>query len=429
MKRLRGRGLAATDQDLVGRASWRLGLQIGALFLVCLMVVAAVLVVTVLRSQHAQTRQLLDNAISTSHGNGRGHDADDSAPLGGVQVAVADPNGYRVSSQMPSGLPDTQVMAQVRESGVTDQRTVEIDGRRYAVRTAQHGDDTAQAVLDLADQEAEVMRLLRAIALAGGVGLLLAVLGSAWLSRRAVRPMAQALTLQRRFVADAGHELRTPLTLLSTRAQLMARRVRHATYASATTVPGLATAVNTDAAGLVEDAANLTSILEDLLAASDLRQVVTGATDVAALTREAVAAAQAYADERRIRLLTDAPEPAVIPAANRSGLYRALTALIDNALGHASAEVGITVIADPERVVIEVVDDGPGISKDAAPNLFLRFASSRDETGTDRPRHYGLGLALVDEIIRAHRGTIAAGNRPGGGAVFTIVLPRFELHT
>ena len=47
----------------------------------------------------------------------------------------------------------------------------------------------------------------------------------------------------------------------------------------------------------------------------------------------------------------------------------------------------------------------------------------------DNPAACGWFELELDEIIRAHRGTIAAGNRPGGGAVFTIVLPRFELHT
>ena len=85
-----------------------------------------------------------------------------------------------------------------------------------------------QAVASRLEQHQERERILGALALAGGAGLVLATLAAVVLARRAVRPMAQALESQRRFVADAGHELRTPLTLLSTRAQLLARRVRPA---------------------------------------------------------------------------------------------------------------------------------------------------------------------------------------------------------
>ena len=81
-------------------------------------------------------------------------------------------------------------------------------------------------MVSLLDQHQERERIIGALALAGGAGLVLATLAAVVLARRAVSPMAQALESQRRFVADAGHELRTPLTLLSTRAQLLARRIR-----------------------------------------------------------------------------------------------------------------------------------------------------------------------------------------------------------
>ena len=72
-------------------------------------------------------------------------------------------------------------------------------------------------------------------------------------------------------------------------------------------------------------------------------------------------------------------------------------------------------------------DDGPGFSAGVDSRAFERFATARDaQPGDDRARHYGLGLALVAEVVGRHRGTVDAANRPEGGAVVTVRLPRRE---
>jgi signal transduction histidine kinase len=115
------------------------------------------------------------------------------------------------------------------------------------------------------------------------------------------------------------------------------------------------------------------------------------------------------------------PAPAWVRGAV-TGLRRALVALTDNAVRHATAEVTVSVTPSGGSVIVEVADDGPGLDAQMLPRLFQRFASDTAGHGVG-PRRYGLGLALVSEIVDRHGGTVSAANRDSGGAVFRIVLP------
>jgi signal transduction histidine kinase len=72
------------------------------------------------------------------------------------------------------------------------------------------------------------------------------------------------------------------------------------------------------------------------------------------------------------------------------------------------------------EAVLEVLDTGPGIAEEDLPRLFERFFRGRT---AERTSGSGIGLAVASELIEAHGGTIAAANRPEGGAVFTVRLP------
>ena len=253
------------------------------------------------------------------------------------------------------------------------------------------------------------------------VGLALSVLLGGLLARRAVAPLATAMSRQRRFVADASHELRTPLTLLSTRAQLLERRLRAAgSTASATGGP------HEESVALVEDARRLAGVVDDLLLSASLpdqpnhREPV----DLVRLARAATGAAAAHATENGItvRPPETQAEPVVVPGAE-GPLRRVLDALIDNAVAHSRTGGHVVVrIGTGPPATLQVIDDGAGIDPELAPRLFDRFAHGTDAPATGR-RHFGLGLALVREVVVAHGGQIEAGPTPGGGATFTVTFP------
>jgi signal transduction histidine kinase len=366
---------------------------------------AAVAVLVVFRNQ----RTAADNLLATSITR-----ADDvSDPPAAVWLVVDTPTGRRSTPGTPPGLPDAEAMESVAAGGPGLTTEYRAAGREYRVRTERRGKIVVQAALDLRDSHAERARLIEAMLLATGLGVVLATGVGAWLGHRAVQPMATALAVQRRFVSDASHELRTPLTLLSTRAQLLRRRLNQG--ADTGTLRG-------DADGLVVDASRLATILEDLLIAADPGAVApTSAVNLVSLAEQAAEAAQATAGDQAVTIGCEHNAPAVWVLGTEGGLRRALTALIDNAVRHANGRVRITVSARAETAVVEVLDDGPGIDPEMLPRLFDRFVSTaRPTRGV---RRYGLGLALVSEIATRHRGTVTAENAPGAGALFRLTLP------
>jgi two-component system OmpR family sensor kinase len=416
----------AADAELRSTA-WRIGLQTAGLLLACMLVVAAVLYVSVVRSQEAQLGSSLRDAVGAA-GAGRDpdhdHDRDLDEPRGGILYAVLHDGQVRHSPDVPAGLPDLDVLRTVAATHTEDRRTVHLASGGYEVLTVPRGGDTVQVMASTFEQHQERERILGALALAGGAGLVLATLAAAVLARRAVRPMSRALEQQRRFVADAGHELRTPLTLLSTRSQLLARRVRD----TATPAGQREQLVERDAAGIVADTAALVAILEDLLTGADDRTPVPQEpVDLAGVAHAVVASAEAAAREAGVTLRTELePGPPTTVLGARTALARAVAALVDNAVDHASSRVDVRVARAGRSVVVEVLDDGPGIPSDTLPRMFDRFSSDRRPTAeTGERRHFGLGLALVSEIASRHGGTVVAENRrpPQVGALLRLTIP------
>jgi two-component system, OmpR family, sensor kinase len=392
------------------RTSLRLGLQAGLLVVGCLLVVGALVFVVYERAADHAANQLLSDTTNNI-------DSASEAPPG-VRVVVVTPRGRSVSPEMPKGLPDEGQLAATTRDHQTRQVDVVLRGDHYTVRTAAVGDRVTQAVLDRHEADEQRGRILTSLLIAGGAGVLLAALVAAWLARRTVRPMADTIAMQRRFVADASHELRTPLTLLSTRAQLLSRRLRRD--------PRVTEQVMTDVDGVVADTRTLTEILDELLTAADTRGRAEWTTvDISALVEEVAGTATAAAQKSGVALVVPAMAPAVVEGAPGS-LRRAITALVDNAVSHASSEVTIAVRTSGRHVQIEVGDDGPGIPQEIAPRLFDRFSTMRTEAPTtDGRRHYGLGLALVADVAANHQGRVEVADRGDGrsGAVFTLTLP------
>ncbi|MDR0417100.1 MAG: HAMP domain-containing histidine kinase [Propionibacteriaceae bacterium] len=252
-----------------------------------------------------------------------------------------------------------------------------------------------------------VIAVVVMLAVAGVVAM--GVVG--WLvSKRAVKPLADALTLQRHFVADASHELRTPLTVLHGRIQLLQRRLARGDDVAQTV------------AQLREDTETMNDVLNDLLLAVEGASPPGGEiTAVVPAAREAARSLQVMADQAGVHLLVKAEAEPRVDVPTRS-LIRAVVALADNAIQHAPAgsPVAVVVGAEPGWATVRVCDQGPGIPAEAAGQIFERFSHG---TETGRKRSFGLGLALVSAIAQRFAGDINIESTGPDGTVFLLRFP------
>lgn len=223
--------------------------------------------------------------------------------------------------------------------------------------------------------------------------------------------MSQQTATQRQFISDAAHQLRTPLTLLDAQIQFARQRGGHDEPLS-----DALTSMHTSSR-------KMTTLTNKLLLLAQAESVTpSGVQDEVDLTMVIAGVLEqliVLAQKRDIDLGAELEEDLVV--IGDEALTTALvTNLVDNALRYTQPGGCVTVTAqrDEDRVILRVVDNGPGISAEARSRAFERFyRASSDTEGT------GLGLAIVREIAYRQGGTVALAAGAGGiGLVVTVEL-------
>jgi two-component system, NtrC family, sensor histidine kinase KinB len=138
--------------------------------------------------------------------------------------------------------------------------------------------------------------------------------------------------------------------------------------------------------------------------------------------RAAVAPFHLQAEERRIQLVVEVPPELPSVSADPNKLPWVITNLCGNALRYTPPGGTITVRAshDGPSVLVEVLDTGPGIPKEAQARLFEKFSQRWSPAGVGMA---GLGLYIAREIVEAHGGMIGVESEPGKGSRFYFRLP------
>jgi len=212
-----------------------------------------------------------------------------------------------------------------------------------------------------------------------------------------------------------AHEIKNPLTPI----QLAFQQLEARYPAGPARDPAFA-ALLADAGQIVrEEIATLQRLVEEFSGFAKLPDVKPEPAELGDLVEEFVRTSPQLAEEAEILVRRGGPCPVRV---DRALFRRVLTNLVRNAIEAARparARVHLAVACAEDRAVLTAADEGPGIGLELRDRIFDPYFTTRRE-GT------GLGLAIVKKIVLQHGGEISAGDRPGGGASFTLTLPLGE---
>jgi two-component system sensor histidine kinase KdpD len=226
--------------------------------------------------------------------------------------------------------------------------------------------------------------------------------------------------LRNALLGAISHDVRTPLTALIALAE------------SLQTLPEGTDAQRAAARAIVAQAHQLHALVSNLLDMARLESGIAGGAvnlrrdwqSVEEVVGSAIRAARPALGEREVRAMLPADLPLV--EFDAVLIERVLVNLLENAAKYGAALIEVDAHATERALVLRVRDHGPGLPaalRGREQTLFDKFTRGQSESATPG---VGLGLAICKAVVGAHGGEISAANAPGGGAEFTVTLPRRE---
>jgi two-component system OmpR family sensor kinase len=145
--------------------------------------------------------------------------------------------------------------------------------------------------------------------------------------------------------------------------------------------------------------------------------------DIAAVTADAVASARVAGPDHPIALIGDADE--IYTLGDHLRIHQVIANLLANARTHtpAGTPITVTISRSDEGVRVAVADQGPGLSAQDQMRIFERFYRADSSRVRIDGEGSGLGLSIVDAVMKAHGGEVTVASELGKGATFTLFFP------
>lgn len=234
---------------------------------------------------------------------------------------------------------------------------------------------------------------------------------------RSINEMAEGLSrseqVKNDFISSVSHELRTPLTAIRGWGETL---ITGGELDPETAQKGIGI--------IMSEAQRLSTMVEELLDFSRMQGgrllLETQRLDVVAELSDAVLMYTQRARQENKNLSYDEPEFFAPLMGDKDRLRQVFVNILDNALKYSDSgdSVTVTALLQEHALTVTVADTGVGISEEDLPNVKNKFYK-----GSSTRRGSGIGLAVADEIIGMHGGTLALDSIKGSGTTVTIILP------
>jgi two-component system, OmpR family, sensor histidine kinase CiaH len=259
-------------------------------------------------------------------------------------------------------------------------------------------------------------RIIFALLMINGSIIILSGICGYVLAGRTLKPIADMVDEQNRFISDASHELKTPLTSLKTAFEVFLRD-RNQTIAEGKTL----------ITESLMETNKLQSLSESLLALAQYQKNDDGKISFEKLSldeiiKNAIKKIGPLAKQKKITIRLNST-PTQINGNNYS-LTDLMVILLDNAVKYSSSNSVVTVHTEKTNngVTISVKDQGIGIPKKDIPHIFDRFYRADSARSKSNTNGYGLGLSIAKKIATIHKGTITVQSEVGKGSTFSVYL-------
>ena len=233
--------------------------------------------------------------------------------------------------------------------------------------------------------------------------------------RRRAESLAELDRAKTTFFSNVSHEFRTPLTLML------------GPLGSLLGDPDVPPVVHDELATIHRNGLRLLKLVNTML---DFSRIEAGRataqfvpTDLAQLTADLASVFRAAIDKAGLRLIVDCPPVGVPVRVDRDMWEKIVLNLISNAFKFTfHGEIAVALARRGDQVALTVRDTGTGIVADALPHVFERFYRVEGTTGRTH-EGTGIGLALVQELVRLHGGSIGVTSELGRGTTFSVAIP------